>query len=391
MDQRHPDCGGLSALNLLLSGFSLALLSGAVIIETNPDDRAFPPGVSRASESSVGVTPSAEHGPGVNQLLQGDSVIDKRVAELIRIAAAELQKPYPTDKGGSEVATTGSALLTLGLLYFHGLYVQQDKSRALELFTRSRLLGNDLAAIALAWCYLEGCREAPNIRAFDKIMPAVKRRSSRRANYLLYEKSVRFAGSEDEPPIESTRFLQRAAAAGDRHALNERGLLSVQAGRLPEAIEFFLKASKQGSVVAQRNAELAQRTMLERSPLPANAVAARNAVKPNDTRREAAALFEQARKLHRTGTTLPAYARAIDLYQKAASLGHEPAKRVLSLILSRPTVNGTIDPAWMRQTSLIQIPELGAPSIGVSEQLFEREVSPIIDLLPDSFASLPKG
>ncbi len=131
--------------------------------------------------------------------------------------------------------------------------------------------------------------------------------------------------------------------------------------------------------------------MLERSPLPANAVAARNAVKPNDTRREAAALFEQARKLHRTGTTLPAYARAIDLYQKAASLGHEPAKRVLSLILSRPTVNGTIDPAWMRQTSLIQIPELGAPSIGVSEQLFEREVSPIIDLLPDSFASLPKG
>ncbi len=379
------------AASLLGSVLSIGVLSGAVIIEPTPLDATNPPGVNQASQTPQSPARAPEPRPGVSQLLRDDAVMDKRVQELIRIAADELATPPAKDKNKSSKKTTGSALLTLGLLYFHGLHVQEDKARAQELFIRSRLLKNNLAAIALAWCYLDGCGQAPNFAAFEKLLPAVNRRSRRRANYLRYESALKQSSQEQGLPDDARKFLRQAAAANDRFALNETGLIQVQAGRLPDAIQSFLRAARKGSDVAQRNADLAQRTLLDRSSGTGKALAGRGQISANQHNSAAASLYQQARQLHRTATALPAYATAIDLYQQAAALGHKPAKQVLSLILSRPTPSGTIDPVWMRQTSLIQLPNSGASAIGVSEQLFEREPSPIIDLLPDSFANPTTG
>ena len=366
-----------SPLSIAVAAIATGWLTAAVTIDTPPsDDNA--PGVDQAREDEMfgesGISPARN----ISDLLPRQRDLDNRIQALIQIARREMARPEPKKrKTNRRDATTGSALLTLGLLYYHGIELPQDPGRAMELFIRSRLLGNSPAAIALAWCYLDGCGTAPNDLAFEKIMRAVKTSNRKRANFFLYEQTRRRSDTDPALSSEAEKYLRAATIAGDRFALNELGLLEIERGEFSEAIKAFSAAAAAGSQVAQRALKM-------RSTGIGTVTTVASVEKPSaDTE----ALYRQARELHRTGTSLSDYARVIELYRAAAQQRHRQAAQMLSLILSRPTPDGTIDPVWMKQTSLVRLDDGSAAVIGVSGEIYEREPSPIMDLLPPSFTA----
>src|SRR5690606_33976280 len=100
----------------------------------------------------------------------------------------------------------------------------------------------------------------------------------------------------------------------------------------------------------------------------------------------AAQLLAQARKFHR-GTGVPVnYVEAVRLYRQAEAKGSVEARRMLSLIFSRPAPlsMGGINVGWMQQLAyadpMTTIPTVGVPS---TVDLLYREPTPLYDLLPD--------
>lgn len=317
----------------------------------------------------LGITPTAK----LNDLIPSNLQAPARIAELARLAKLELLNR------STQNTTRGAAVFTLGLLYLHGMEFTKQPTRALELFVRARLMGNQQAEIALAWCLIDGCGRGKNLGLFDRYLPSITRINPGRTEYLIYL-AQKMKGPLQTEMLSSAAndALARAVKHNDRFARIEAGLRAVQKNDYALATLHFEEAAKLGSEIAKRNLRNVQRiTTLYSAKSDAFSTANAGA--------EAAQLFTQAQSLHRRGTSVTDYLQAMDLYQRAANKGEVRAVRMLGLILSKPSSTGSVDIIWMKQIAQIEPqPTLGyytAPS-GI---IFENEESPLVDFIPLQF------
>ena len=94
-------------------------------------------------------------------------------------------------------------------------------------------------------------------------------------------------------------------------------------------------------------------------------------------------VYLQARRLHRVEGVPAKYTEAIRLYWLADRLGHREARKMLSLIYSRPQTSGEVDIGWMRQLADMDLtlpsPRLGQPSHAL---VLHEDITPLMDWLP---------
>jgi TPR repeat protein len=172
------------------------------------------------------------------------------------------------------------------------------------------------------------------------------------------------------------KLLVEAANAGDIHAHIELGIESAAKNQLTEALQHFLFAEKNSSIVST-NASLIRAEIND-----AKSIAAR----PQsglDRNQLAESSWLLARRYHR-GEGIPInYVEAIRLYRKAADLGHLQAKKMLDLIFSQSVETGAINIFWMQRLSRVdvsgfspQLPMVDGPV------LLAREETGLTDFIP---------
>jgi uncharacterized protein len=309
----------------------------------------------------------------------------KEILDIVRLARVELiysARRSPDSRSGVVPNTKGAGMLQLGLLYLHGIEFPKQPTRAMELFLRSRLAGNATAQIAIAWCLLDGCGRGRNLDLFERHLSALQRVNQGRAQYFVYL-AEQYKTKEGQNKIPSSRAqiaLTRAVALKDRQALNEAGLQAIREKRLESAILNFEQALELGSTTARRNLVAAQRLIAQAQGT--------NMAQGSSDQFDADVLFDKANDLHRVGTNLSDYANAVALYRQSAAKGDVRAVRMLGLIFSRPSPQGGIDMAWMKQIAQIEAtPSLGVYTIAPNAS-FSAEESGVIDLLPEQFVSM---
>lgn len=295
----------------------------------------------------------------------------------------------PKSRQGSAMAPADAAWL-LGLLALHGLAMPADLPQAQLWFERAQMLGHPLASAGLAWCQLAGCVNAPNPAVAMHWIARVRRTDLGLAKLLEWHAAKALAplpklapsspdrsrSSEGLAPAPSGASLERllveASRAGNAQAGNELGLEYLAQGHLNEALAQF-QSSAPRSEAAAANANLL-----------ASRINSNSAKRPKSARYSAADWYAEARRYH-IGDGVPAnYAEAVRLYQIAASAGHPDAKRMLSLIFSRPAPDGTIDIAWMQQLATIETGPSGVPQGAglVMPKGWQRDPSPLYDWVP---------
>ena len=178
-----------------------------------------------------------------------------------------------------------------------------------------------------------------------------------------------------EQSLPQQRQLERAAAEGDVQARLELALNDVANGRPDEALRTFNSLAKR-SRAAKANAQLLEArsntNAVLNSPLTAQA--------------SAEDLLAAARAYHR-GDGRPAnYAEAIRLYRMAADKGNAEARKMLELIYSRPTPDGTVNLGWMQQLAYANTATI-IPTVGVhaNTTMLYRAPTPLFDLMPDEW------
>jgi uncharacterized protein len=104
-------------------------------------------------------------------------------------------------------------------------------------------------------------------------------------------------------------------------------------------------------------------------------------------------LLSSAQALHRgnggTNGCPVNYVEAIRLYNLAANKGNVPAKRMLSLIYSKPDASGKLNIAWMQQLANLNAANL---SLSIDSNslapMLKREPTPLFDLIPQNLRLL---
>ncbi|MEY4427193.1 MAG: hypothetical protein RL535_1491 [Pseudomonadota bacterium] len=321
-----------------------------------------------------------------------------------------LQKEIDSLKAIANKATTGTpakinpaalqqrrqaatAAWVLGLLSANGLGVELDYSEALQRFRQAQQLGEASAIAGLAWCEIQGCEGLPsaqNARTWISQLRAVKPSRALYFDWLLDEtfsplqhNSAANAALLDKTRQQRRQLLLNAAKLMDVQALIELGFDALAAEKIKEAQNYFAAAAP-FSVVAAQNVSLLQ---MRQSDNPVNCKI-QNSADLSD-----GALLSTAQALHRgqAGTKgCPVnYAEAIRLYNLAASKGNLSAKRMLSLIYSKPGVNGSLNIGWMQQLASFDAANLSlnSDSAGLAHML-KREPTPLFDLIPQNLRNL---
>lgn len=354
------------------------------------------------TQAAVWASPPAAEAPVDRSSLQSgsphmatseDSEREKLVEALRDIAQSDNRVPGKSRplkaRPGSTMAPADAAWL-LGLLALHGLAMPADPPQAQLWFERAQMLGHPMAAAGLAWCQLAGCVNAPNPAIAMHWIARVRRTDVGLAKLLEWHAARALAplpklgqpspdrsrGNDGLAPAPNntafTRLLMEASRAGNAQAGNELGLEYVAQGQLNEALAQF-QASAPRSEAAAANADLL-----------ASRIHSSSTKRPKSARYSAADWFAEARRYH-IGDGVPAnYAEAVRLYQIAASASHPDAKRMLSLIFSRPAPDGTIDIAWMQQLATIETGASGVPQGAgvVVPKGWQRDPSPLYDWVP---------
>lgn len=306
------------------------------------------------------------------------------LAQLRRLRATALA---PARKGSAAEKAAARSAWVLGLLYLHGERVPLDRTQARYWFERARALGEPYASAGLAWCEINGCVGPPQPAAARPWIAQLRAVDAPLALLLEWWAQERLAPlppsaaaprAPDAPPQENghAALLQRAAQAGSAQALNELGLRQIAAARLPDALAQFRAAAPRSPAAASNARLLASRMEQTISAQPAPHTADE--------------WLAQARRYHRGDGVPSNYTEAIRLYQIAAASGSRPAKRMLELIYSRPAPDGTIDVAWMRQLSTMELsPEGSVLTLQPppTPQLFVRDPTPLYALIPQEWRS----
>ena len=315
----------------------------------------------------------------------------ERALQKLRATASAAAPPVAAPIRPSGDPTPREAAWLLGLLALHGRAMPTDTVDARRWFERAQMLGHPLASAGLAWCLIDGCAGPPNPAAARIWIARLRTADPGRALYLewLVENKlapIYLASPEMQNTPSATenspkrQLLVRAAQAGNAQALNELGMDSVSANRLPEALAQF-RAAAARSPAAAANAQL----LASRLQTPAQS---------NHTYQSANQQFAQALRYHR-GDGVPAnYTEALRLYQAAAATGNKPAQRMLERIYSRPGTDGAVDVTWMQQLANLDVTREGAVLSTLqapSPQLFVRDPTPLYDMIPPPWRSVQDG
>ena len=330
----------------------------------------------------------------IGQQANADRAIERDLAQLLERANSNRASAPPTNRrpgaariDTNPVASAADAAWLLGLIYTHGAGVVQDAVQAQLWFERALARGQNLGNAGLAWCAIEGCKQAPDAAQARIRIASMRAQLPARALYLewwmlsknaplataLPKNSSEISQDKDAPyRLTSRPLLEQAARLGDIHALIELGLEAIALDNKAQARQWFQQAASSGSGAATHNLQLLDMQQ-------ANSNSAVN----SHVSMDAATLLAMAQRNHR-GLGQPAnYAEAIRLYRMAQSKGSTAARDMLALIFSRPTAAGQLDIAWMQRLATLNISN-PAISIGspMSNQVFQRERSPLFDFLP---------
>lgn len=302
--------------------------------------------------------------------------VDRELRRLMRTA----EPP----RGAASTTASAQAAWQLGLIYLHGAGVRQDAAEAQKWFERAARSGREPWGLAgLAWCHIDGCIGPPNPAAAEREIAQLRARHPARADFLAWLAAARQApvqltrpGAMQDtpaPPLAARALLERAASAGDVHANLELGLDAFARERMEPAAQFFRRVAARSTAAAANLREVDARI----------AQASGKAEARPSASTEADAALAQARRYHR-GEGVPAnFAEAIRLYRLAEQRGSAEARKMLALIASRPSPDGSFNVLWMQQLARVEagapIPTVGAP---VTAHQLQREPSPLFDLLP---------
>ncbi len=325
------------------------------------------------------------------------SGIERDIAQLIeranssRTNAAQAnRRPSAKRIETSPIANAADAAWLLGLIYAHGAGIMQDTAQAQLWFERALSQGQNLAALGLAWCAVEGCKQAPNLGQARVRMASVRAQFPARAQYLEWwmlskntalpvSAATKTSSAPDDDAIyrlASRSLIEQAARLGDIHALIELGLEAIALGNKAQARQWFEQAAAAGSGAAAHNMRVLNQQEANNYPALNSHISM-----------DATSLLAMAQRNHR-GLGQPAnYAEAIRLYRLAHTKGSKAAGDMMALIFSRPTASGQLDIAWMQHIASLNIhnPAIGLPNVGSpinSGTVFQRERSPLFDYLP---------
>ncbi len=329
----------------------------------------------------------------LGQQTNADRAIERDLAQLIERANHNRPSAPPANRrpganriDTSPVASAADAAWLLGLIYAHGAGVAPDTVQAQLWFERALARGQNLGAVGLAWCFIEGCKQAPDWTLARTRISNIRAQLPARALYLewwmlskntplatVVPKNNNEANQENDAPyrLASRQLLEQAARLGDIHALIELGLEAVALGNKSQARQWFEQAAAGGSGAAAHNLQLLDQQL-------ANS----NAAISSHVSMDAATLLAMAQRNHR-GLGQPAnYTEAIRLYRMAQAKGSTAARDMLALIFSRPTASGQLDIAWMQRIATVNINNPSNSPANPSSPVFQRERSPLFDFLP---------
>jgi uncharacterized protein len=284
---------------------------------------------------------------------------------------------------------SASAAWVLGLLAANGVGMDQDYAQAQLRFKQAQQLGEPLAAAGLAWCALQGCEGLPSAREARYWISQLRATRPGRAFFLdwvvettfspLQANSADTANELDKAIANRRQLLLNAAKTKDTQALIELGFDAVASERLKEAQSYFLAAAP-NSKAAAANALLVLNRQTDQKAL----CLVTNTADIPDT-----VLLSTAQALHRGDQCPVNYAEAIRLYNLSANKGNVAAKRMLSLIYSKPNANGTINITWMQQLAQINTMTMATNNYTLSNTTaLQREPTPLFDLIPQNLRLL---
>lgn len=309
----------------------------------------------------------------------GGQLNEQTIRELTHLRNTALSSP----QDDVQRQAAGQAAWLLGLLHLHGAAVSASSSKAKQWFTLAWHYGEPMASAGLAWCAYDGCQSAPDRAQAQQWARQLMSVDLGRALYMqwLLERQLRPLHLEQEDGLKSlTRsernLLDQAVAAGNVHAMIDLGILFAQSHDMRRSLTLFENAAAQSEVASQNANWVRQRILMERR---ASSVRPTNKVTPS----QADALFKMARKYHRGDGVSVNYVEAIRLYRQADAAGSPAARRMLSLIYARTTLDGSLDPVWMRQLSDMDVAAL-VPKQDATQgaSALHKEPTPLIDLLP---------
>ncbi len=328
--------------------------------------------------------PKRSSGPEVADVDRGVISTAQRIElDRLSVLAAHAENAYKASKP-SKLEQANAAWI-MGLLTLHGRALPADVKRAKSWFQIAWQQGEKMASAGLAWCEMVGCGMPPDLakaRYWRTQLAKVNRGRALYFEWLARAKSAPLALPNEVDAksaidkIPHHKLLAEAANAGDIHAHIELGIDSAAKNQLEEALQHFVFAEQNSSIVSNNaihmRAEIDEsksRSKLQKSNLN-NAELAESS-------------WQQARRYHR-GEGIPInYVEAIRLYRKAADLGHLQAKKMQDLIFSQSAETGTINIFWMQRLSRVDVSGF-APQLPTVDGpvLLAREETGLTDFIP---------
>lgn len=328
--------------------------------------------------------PARSSGPEVADVDRGViSTAQKIELDRLSVLAAQAENAYKSSKQSKP--EQANAAWIMGLLTLHGRGLPVDVRRAKSWFQIAWQQGKKIASAGLAWCEMVGCGMPPDLakaRYWRTQLPKVNRGRALYFEWLARAKSAPLDLPNDVDAkstidkIPHHELLVEAANAGDIHAHIELGIESAANNQLNEALQHFVFAEQNSSIVSNNASHIRSEIDQEKSLSKLQKSSFNNADLAESS-------WLQARRYHR-GEGIPInYVEAIRLYRKAADLGHLHAKKMLDLIFSQSTEMGAINIFWMQRLSRMdvsgfspQLPTVDGPV------LLAREETGLTDFIP---------
>jgi uncharacterized protein len=334
-------------------------------------------------------TPVRSSGPEVADVDRGVISTAQRI-ELDRLSVLAANAENAAKALRPSKPEQANAAWIMGLLTLHGRGLPADVKRAKSWFQIAWQQGEKMASAGLAWCEMVGCGMPPDLakaRYWRTQLARVNRGRALYFEWLARAKSAPLDLPNDMDiqfgidTIPHHKLLVEAANAGDIHAHIELGIESAAKNQLDEALQHFLFAEKNSSIIST-NASLIRTEINDAKSI---------AAQPHSgvDRNELAELsWLQARRYHR-GEGIPInYVEAIRLYRKAADLGHLQAKKMLDLIFSQSVETGAVNIFWMQRLSRVDVSGL-SPQLPMVDGpvLLAREETGLTDFIPRDWIS----
>ena len=329
-------------------------------------------------------TPARSSGPEVADVDTGVTSTAQKI-ELDRLSVLASQAENAAKASKLSKPEQANAAWIMGLLTLHGRGLPADVRRAKSWFQIAWQQGEKMASAGLAWCEMAGCGMPPDLAKARYWRTQLSKVNRGRALYFDWLARAKSAPLEIPNEVDAKftidkiphhKLLVEAANAGDIHAHIELGIDSAAKNQLDEALQHFIFAEQNSSIVSNNARHIRAEIDESKSLSKLQKSSLNNAELAESS-------WRQARRYHR-GEGIPInYVEAIRLYRKAADLGHLQARKMLDLIFSQSADTGTINIFWMQRLSRIdvsgyapQLPTVDGPV------LLAREETGLTDFIP---------